>query len=111
MRRRAANRLPLLDPCGKSRWLFREFSRAAIEHDAERCAREGPRRVDRRQRRVGFGDEQRDFGATQHHTVTPTSPELLDQRLKITPRLVREFALDQLVENDPVDSLPLGRVR
>jgi hypothetical protein len=78
---------------------------------AERGACKGARRIDGGEIRFSFGDEERDLGAAQDDRVAAAGAERSNHLLKVLARFVRELPLDQLSENDVVDTLAIAAVR
>src|SRR5712692_6319555 len=67
------------------------------------CSRQDTRGIERRQRRVGVADEQRDLCAPEHHGIHPTALTVGDDLAEVRPRRSVEPPINELVENQGVD--------
>jgi hypothetical protein len=86
-------------------------SRPHSRRAAERRPRQKARGIERRQRRVGVADDQRNLGAAQHDGIAASTLHPLDDAPVVENRLRLEDAADELIHDDAVDLLALLVVR
>ena len=101
-------------PCGSttsSAWCSRRWIDALpLARAAQRGARQQARRIERRQRRIGVAHDRagsRCSRALPRRSLPVLQPA--DDPLEVRDRLRPEYAVDQLVHDDAIDLVALGR--
>ena len=72
---------------------------------AQRGLGKQPRRIERRQRRIGVAGDQGNLGAAENHRIAPPLVKLEDDVSKILTGTVLEATVDQLTKDNVVDTL------
>ena len=77
---------------------------------AQGSARQSTGRVDSRQWRIGFSEQQRDLRAPEDDRIAPSTAQRLDYASEVSPGALFEPAAHQLFEDHGVDPFAIMRL-